>query len=124
MAAARTETRISTKRKMRPDFATLLGIAVACAGILGGLILEGGSVRDITQPTAALIVIGGTIGAVMVNITCSTLRRFSSFSTVPARATTRCLVSTRGLLMIRVIICVRSVGCSGLRRLRLFLLMK
>ncbi len=74
MAAARTENRISTKRKMRPDFATLLGIAVACAGILGGLILEGGSIRDITQPTAALIVIGGTIGAVMVSTPGATLR--------------------------------------------------
>ncbi len=35
-------------------------------GIIGGLILEGGRVGDITQLTAAMIVLGGTFGAVMV----------------------------------------------------------
>jgi chemotaxis protein MotA len=35
-------------------------------GIVGGLLLEGGKVQDVAQVTAALIVLGGTIGAVMV----------------------------------------------------------
>lgn len=50
----------------RPDLSTLAGIGVALAGILGGLILEKGSIQDVAQATAALIVLGGTLGAVMV----------------------------------------------------------
>jgi chemotaxis protein MotA len=46
--------------------ATLGGLVVAIGGIVGGLILEGGHVGEIAQPTAALIVFAGTIGAVMV----------------------------------------------------------
>jgi chemotaxis protein MotA len=42
------------------------GIFVALGGILLGLALEGGKVGQIIQPTAALIVFGGTLGAVMV----------------------------------------------------------
>ena len=47
--------------------ATLAGLLIAAAGIIGGLLLEGGSIKDISQLTAALIVLGGTIGAVMVS---------------------------------------------------------
>jgi chemotaxis protein MotA len=50
----------------RPDIATLGGIAVALSGILGGLLLEKGSIQDVAQVTAAMIVIGGTLGAVLV----------------------------------------------------------
>jgi chemotaxis protein MotA len=45
---------------------TLSGIFVALAGIAVGLYLDGGKVGQLLQPTAALIVFGGTIGAVMV----------------------------------------------------------
>jgi len=51
----------------RPDLITLAGLAVALAGILGGLLLEGGRIRDVAQITAAMIVLGGTAGAVMVS---------------------------------------------------------
>jgi chemotaxis protein MotA len=51
---------------IRPDIATFGGIAVALAGILGGLILEKGSMQDVAQATAAMIVLGGTLGAVLV----------------------------------------------------------
>lgn len=51
---------------VRPDLATLGGIALALSGILGGLILEKGSIQDVTQVTAAMIVLGGTFGAVLV----------------------------------------------------------
>src|SRR5579872_1684540 len=54
------------KSASRPDFSTLGGIVVALTGILGGLILEKGSVQDVAQATAAMIVLGGTLGAVMV----------------------------------------------------------
>jgi chemotaxis protein MotA len=50
----------------RPDLATIGGLVLSMAGILGGLILEGGNIRDVSQITAALIVLGGTLGAVMV----------------------------------------------------------
>jgi chemotaxis protein MotA len=58
---------------VRPDFATIGGLAVAALGLIGGLLLEGGSMKDITQPTAFLIVLGGTMGAVMVNFPMKTL---------------------------------------------------
>jgi chemotaxis protein MotA len=48
------------------DIASIGGIALAVIGILAGMMIEGGSIAQITQPTAALIVIGGTIGAVML----------------------------------------------------------
>ena len=50
----------------RPDLATIGGLLLALGGILGGLLLEGGKVQDVAQVTAAMIVMGGTIGAVMV----------------------------------------------------------
>jgi chemotaxis protein MotA len=48
------------------DLASCAGLAIAFGGILGGLLLEGGSWRDVSQFTAAMIVLGGTLGAVMV----------------------------------------------------------
>jgi chemotaxis protein MotA len=45
---------------------TLSGIGIALAGIAIGLYLDGGKVGQMLQPTAALIVFGGTLGAVMV----------------------------------------------------------
>jgi chemotaxis protein MotA len=48
------------------DIASIGGIAVALLGILAGMMIEGGNIAQITQPTAALIVIGGTMGAVML----------------------------------------------------------
>jgi chemotaxis protein MotA len=48
------------------DIASICGIALALLGILGGMIMEGGSIAQIAQPTAALIVLCGTIGAVLL----------------------------------------------------------
>lgn len=48
------------------DKSTIIGVVLAVGGILSGLLLEGGQVSQILQPTAALIVLGGTLGAVMV----------------------------------------------------------
>ena len=48
------------------DFASVGGTLLAILGILGGLILEGGSIAQVTQPTAMMIVLGGTMGAVML----------------------------------------------------------
>lgn len=46
--------------------ATLIGLVVAFAGILGGQALEGGNVKSLIQPTAAIIVLGGTFGATLI----------------------------------------------------------
>lgn len=48
------------------DIASIAGIALAIIGILAGMMMEGGNISQITQPTAAMIVIGGTVGAVML----------------------------------------------------------
>jgi chemotaxis protein MotA len=42
------------------------GLTVALVGLALGLYLEGGRIGQILQPTAAVIVFGGTLGAVMV----------------------------------------------------------
>src|ERR1700685_3678959 len=51
---------------MNVDKSTIGGIVLAVTGIGVGLVLDGGKVAQVLQPTAALIVLGGTIGAVMV----------------------------------------------------------
>src|ERR1700744_664802 len=48
------------------DISTLLGIVIAVGGIFLGLTLEGGKLAQVLQPTAAMIVFGGTLGAVMI----------------------------------------------------------
>jgi chemotaxis protein MotA len=48
------------------DKGTVLGLLIAAGGLVGGLLLEKGSLADIAQGTAALIVLGGTVGAVLV----------------------------------------------------------
>src|SRR5215472_4292479 len=50
----------------RVDVTTLGGIALALAGIIGGLLLEKGSIQDVIQFTAGMIVLGGTFGAMLV----------------------------------------------------------
>jgi len=48
-------------------------VALALGGILTGLILDGGKLRDVQQFSAALIVLGGTLGAVMITTPMSVL---------------------------------------------------
>ena len=48
------------------DRGTLVGVLLATSGVVAGLLLDGGSLGQIVQPTAALIVLGGTLGAVMI----------------------------------------------------------
>jgi chemotaxis protein MotA len=51
---------------MNLDKNTFVGIAIGLIGIGIGTILEGGALAQLLQPTAALIVLGGTLGAVLV----------------------------------------------------------
>src|SRR5215469_9945923 len=55
------------------DKASFFGLLVALVGIIAGLLLEGGNLGQIFQPTAAMIVFGGTLGAVLLQFPLSTL---------------------------------------------------
>ena len=59
----------------RPDLATLGGLVLAVGGILTGLMMDGGKIRDVAQISAAMIVLGGTLGAVMVTTPLAVLLR-------------------------------------------------
>jgi chemotaxis protein MotA len=48
------------------DFLTIVGVVLALGAILGGNMLEGGHIGSLLQLTAGVIVLGGTVGAVMV----------------------------------------------------------
>lgn len=48
------------------DKSSFAGLIVGIGGIVAGLLLEGGKISQILQPTAAMIVFGGTLGAVML----------------------------------------------------------
>jgi chemotaxis protein MotA len=48
------------------DKATWGGVVIGLGGIVGGLLLEGGRISQVLQPTAAMIVFGGTAGAVLI----------------------------------------------------------
>jgi len=55
------------------DKSSFGGVILAVAGILAGLLIEGGHVGQILQPTAAIIVLGGTLGAVMLQFPLATV---------------------------------------------------
>ena len=48
------------------DKASWGGLLIGLSGIVGGLLLEGGNLKQVLQPTAAMIVFGGTAGAVLI----------------------------------------------------------
>jgi chemotaxis protein MotA len=75
MADDKSEAKAKTSKPggRRPDLASLAGVALALGGILTGLILDGGKLRDVQQFSAALIVLGGTLGAVMITTPMSVL---------------------------------------------------
>lgn len=56
------------------DRTSLLGIVIAFGGIVLGNFLEGGHFSALLQLTAAIIVFGGTLGAVLLNSTSRDLR--------------------------------------------------
>ena len=57
------------------DKISVLGILLSLAAIVGGQVLEGGHVASLSQPTALLIVGGGTLGAVMLQSPLATFMR-------------------------------------------------
>lgn len=57
------------------DKISALGLLIGIVAIIGGQILEGGHVGSLSQPTALLIVLGGTLGAVMLQSPYATFMR-------------------------------------------------
>ena len=78
---------MSPRDKDNVDKSSLGGIILALGGILAGLLLEGGNLGQIVQPTAAMIVFGGTLGAVMLQfplpVVMQAIRRFGSVFVTP-----------------------------------------
>jgi chemotaxis protein MotA len=57
------------------DKISLAGLAIGLIAIVGGQILEGGHVSSLVQPTALMIVLGGTLGAVLLQSPYPVFRR-------------------------------------------------
>ena len=55
------------------DKASIGGLLLAVVGIVVGLLMEGGNLGQIFQPTAALIVFGGTLGAILLQFPLATV---------------------------------------------------
>lgn len=49
------------------DIATIIGLTLGLGAILGGAVLEGLHFNSLIQPTAAIIVLGGTFGAAFIS---------------------------------------------------------
>lgn len=57
------------------DKISLAGLAIGLFAIVGGQYLEGGNAGSLVQPTALLIVLGGTLGAVLLQSPIHVFRR-------------------------------------------------
>ncbi|MBO8159025.1 flagellar motor protein [Thermosyntropha sp.] len=60
------------------DIATLIGLLIGLGGLIGGFVLEGGHVGMLLIHTAAMIVFGGTIGAVVISFPLDELKKVPS----------------------------------------------
>lgn len=64
------------------DISTIISIVIAFASLILAFVLEGGHVGSLLQPTAALIVFGGTIGAIGVSFRSSILKKMPKVITI------------------------------------------
>ncbi len=55
------------------DIATLIGLVLAWGAFLGSILIEGGDLSALINPSAALLVFGGTLGASMICFPLSTV---------------------------------------------------
>jgi chemotaxis protein MotA len=60
-------------KKAQIDFASLLGVLLGPACVLGGQWIEGGALGSLVQLSAAMIVIGASLGACMLSFAPSSL---------------------------------------------------
>lgn len=63
------------------DLASLIGSVLGISAVVGGQLLEGGHLGQIMQGTAALIVLGGTFGAMLVSFPMQDIKK--AFSLIP-----------------------------------------
>lgn len=56
------------------DITTIIGLIIGLVALVGGFLLEGGQVGGLLQLTAALIVFGGTLAAVLISFPLAKLR--------------------------------------------------
>ncbi|MEA1960908.1 MAG: flagellar motor protein [Bacillota bacterium] len=61
------------------DLATLIGMILGLAGLLGGFMLEGGELGMLWQVTAFIIVFGGTFGALFISFTMDEIKKIPYF---------------------------------------------
>jgi chemotaxis protein MotA len=61
------------------DIATLIGLLIGIAGLIGGFLLEGGHAGMLWVHTAFIIVVGGTIGATMIGYSMDELKKMGYF---------------------------------------------
>lgn len=61
------------------DIATLIGLLLGFGGLLGGFLLEGGHLGMLLVETAAMIVFGGTFGAVILSFTMEEIKTVPYF---------------------------------------------
>jgi chemotaxis protein MotA len=57
------------------DRASIIGIVLGISAIAGGSVIEGGKLNTILQPTAAIIVFGGTFGATLLSYSMKDIMR-------------------------------------------------
>ena len=48
------------------ELGTVIGIAIALLGVLGGFLMEGGNLHSLFEPSALVIVVGGSFGATCI----------------------------------------------------------
>jgi chemotaxis protein MotA len=66
---------MSKRRPSRFEYATIVGLPAAIAVVLLAQLLEGAPTRALWQPTAALVVFGGTLAAILVSYPAALVRR-------------------------------------------------
>jgi chemotaxis protein MotA len=66
LAKGRHAAAIPPRNGPSVDKSSFAGLILGIGGIVVGLLLEGGKLSQVLQPTAAIIVFGGTMGAVLL----------------------------------------------------------
>jgi len=69
---------VRRRTQSRLQWSAILGLPLGLALVAGGQALEGGTLSSILQPAAALIVFGGTAGAVLLGASSNEIRQAAS----------------------------------------------
>lgn len=64
---------------MKVDVTAVGGVLLGLVAIVMGFVLEGGRATALLEPTAAIIVFGGTFGATMVSFSLAEVKRFPQY---------------------------------------------